>query len=327
MIRNYLKTAFNILVRNKFFTSINILGLSLGITVCLLIMMYIVNELSYESFQKNKNDIYRIALEWGTESNKMIFAGCMPALALAIDSQIPEVESTARIRIDYKAVFRNRENQEINEENLFFADKDVFRIFSFNMIAGDTKNALVDPFSIVISKKIVKKYFGVADPLGKTLTYNDTPLKVTGIIDDVPENTHFNCDFLVSYSTLKAMGNSTDQPWNSWGDDLTYILMKKNTSVSSIIPKLNQLLSKNAGEWLSSRMKFDIQPLNNIHWETTTRGDIGPKGNKTYIYIFMSAAIFVLLIACFNFLNLSISQYMGRIKLQVLKKDKLLCSL
>jgi putative ABC transport system permease protein len=314
MLRNYLKTAFNNLIRNKFFASINILGLVLGITVSLLIMMYIVNELSYESFQKNKKNIYRIALEWGTEGSKMKFAGCMPALALAIDSQIPEVESTVRIRKDYNAVLKNKDNQDIDEENLFFADKSVFSIFSFNLMEGDPKNALVDPFSMVISKKMITKYFGADNAIGKVLTYNNTPLKITGVMDDVPENTHFNCDFLVSYSTLKAMGNGSDQPWNSWGDDLTYILMKKNTTVSSIIPKLNQLLSKNAGEWLAARIKFEIQPLNNIHWETSTRGDIGPKGNKTYIFIFMSAAIFVLLIACFNFLNLSISQYMGRIK-------------
>lgn len=314
MFRNFLKTALNILMRNKFFSSINILGLTLGITACLLIMMYIINELSYESFQKNRQNIYRIALEWGTEGNIMKFAGSMPALAPAINSQVPEVESAVRIRKDYDAIIKNKDNQEIKEENLFFADQGLFDIFSINVREGNPGNALVDPYSVVISKKMVTKYFGVTDPLGQEITYHDTPLKITGIMDDTPENTHFRCDFLVSYSTLKAMGNTVDQPWNSWGDDLTYILLKNKVPVSSIIPKLNQLLSKNAGDWLASRMKFDIQPLSKIHWETDTRGDIGPKGNKTYVYIFLSAAIFVLLIACLNFLNLSISQYLGRMK-------------
>ena len=314
MFRNHIKTAFNNLIRNKFFLSINILGLTLGITASLLIMMYIVNELSYESFQKNRKNIYRIAVEWGNEGSKMKFAGCMPALAPAINSQIPEVESAVRIRNDYDAIIKNRNNQEIKEENLFFADPGVFGIFSFIIKEGDQVSALNDPYSVVISKSMAIKYFGDADPLGQVLTYHDTPLKITGIMEDVPENTHFRCDFLVSYSTLKAMGNFTDQPWNSWGDDLTYILLRNKVSVNSIIPKLDQLLSKNAGEWLASRMRFDIQPLNNIHWDSDTRGDIGPKGNKTYVYIFLSAAIFVLVIACFNFLNLSISQYMGRMK-------------
>jgi putative ABC transport system permease protein len=314
MFRNYFKTAFNNLVRNKLFSSINIVGLALGITASLLIMMYIVNELSYERFQKNRKNIYRIAVEWGNEGSKMKFAGCMPALAPAINSQIPEVESAVRIKKDYDAVIKDRNNLEFKEENLFFVDPGVFGVFSFNIQKGNKDNALTDPYSVVISTRMALKYFGSTEPLGQVLTYHDAPLKITGIIEDVPENTHFRCDFLVSYSTLKAMGNSVDQPWNSWGDDLTYILLKNNVPVSSIVPKLDQLLSKNAGVWLSSRMKFDIQPLNNIHWETDTRGDIGPKGNKTYVYIFMCAAIFVLMIACFNFLNLSISQYMGRMK-------------
>ena len=314
MYKNYLKTAVINLVRNKFFSSINILGLVLGITASLLIMMYIVNELSYESFQKNSKNIYRIAVEWGNEGSKMKFAGCMPALAPAIISQIPEVVSAVRIEKDYDVVIKNRNNQEFKEENLFFADPGVFEIFSFKMIEGDQGNALNDPYSVVISRGISIKYFGTADPLGQSLTYHDTPLKITGIIEEVPENTHFRCNFLVSYSTLKAMGNYPDQPWNSWGNDLTYILLKNKVPVNSIIPKLDQLLSKNAGEWLATRMKFDVQPLYNIHWDTDSRGDIGPKGNKSYIYIFLSAAIFVLIIACFNFLNLSISQYMGRMK-------------
>jgi putative ABC transport system permease protein len=314
MFRNYLKAAYNNLVRNKFFSSINILGLVLGITASLLIMMYIVNEMSYESFQQNRKNVYRIAVEWGNEGSKMKFAGCMPALAPAIISQIPEVISAVRIEKDYDAVIKNRNNQEIKEENLFFSDPGVFKVFSFKLTEGDPDNALNDPYSVVISRGISVKYFGTADPLGQSLTYHDTPLKITGIIEDVPENTHLRCDFLVSYSTLKAMGNYPEKPWNSWGDDLTYILLKNKTPANSLIPKLDQLLSKNAGEWLASRMKFDVQPLDNIHWDTDSRGDIGPKGNKTYIYIFMSAAIFVLIIACFNFLNLSISQYMGRMK-------------
>jgi putative ABC transport system permease protein len=146
MFRNYIKTAFNNLIRNKFFLSINILGLTLGITASLLIMMYIVNELSYESFQKNRKNIYRIAVEWGNEGSKMKFAGCMPALAPAINSQIPEVESAVRIRNDYDAIIKNRNNQEIKEENLFFADPGVFGIFSFIIKEGDQVSALNYPY-------------------------------------------------------------------------------------------------------------------------------------------------------------------------------------
>jgi putative ABC transport system permease protein len=320
MFRNYLRTAINSIVKNKFFSSINILGLALGITVSLLILMYVVNELSYESFQTNRKNIYRVALEWGTPGSFMKFAGSMPALAAAIDSQIPEVKSVARIRKSYDAVIKTRDNQEIKEENLFFADPDILKIFTFSFQEGVPEDALKEPFKAVITKRTAAKYFGNADPLGKELSFKDTPLRITGIIDNIPENTHFQCDILVSYSTLKSMGETIEQPWNQWGDDLTYILLKNDESVSSIIPKLNDLLLKNAGEWLAARMKFDLQPLTQIHWDTDTRGDIGPKGNKTYVYIFLSAAIFILIIACFNFLNLSISRYLGRMTEVAIRK-------
>jgi len=314
MFRNYLKIAISRLVKNKFFPTINIIGLSLGITAYLLIMMYIINELSYESFQINRQDIYRIAAKWGNEGNVMKFAGSMPALAPAINEQIPEVEVAVRIRKDYDAIIKNKDGKEIREENLFFADQGVFDIFSFYLKQGDIKNALADPFSVVISEKMATKYFGSGDASGQTLLYNDSPLKITGIMHNIPENTHLKCDFLVSYSTLKALGKISDHPWNSWGDDLTYILMKKGVPANSIITKLDELLLKNTNDWFASRMKFEVQPLKEIHWETESRGDLGGKGSKAYVYIFLSAAIFVLIIACFNFLNLSISQYLGRMK-------------
>jgi putative ABC transport system permease protein len=314
MFRNYLKIAISRLMKNKFFPSINIIGLSLGITACLLIMMYVINELSYESFQINRQNIYRVAVKWGTEGNVMKFAGSMPALAPAINEQVPEVEVAVRIRKDYDAIIKNKDGQEIKEENLFFADQGIFDIFSFYLKQGNTRNALSDPYSVVISEKMATKYFGSGDASGKTLLYNDSPLKITGIMHDIPENSHLKCDFLVSYSTLKTMGKIEDHPWNSWGDDLTYILMKKKVPANTIIPKLDELLLKNTNDWFASRMKFEVQPLKEIHWETESRGDLGEKGNKAYVYIFLSAAIFVLMIACFNFLNLSISQFLGRMK-------------
>jgi putative ABC transport system permease protein len=320
MFKNYLKTAINALRNNKGFSFINIMGLTLGITVSLLILMYVVNELSYESFQKNRKNIYRIALDWGTEGNTMKFAGSMPALALAIDSQLPEVKATARIKKDYDASFKNSDNQKISEPNTFFADPGVFKIFTFPLVEGNEKSALSDPFSVVITEKTARKYFGENDPLGKEMWYKDSPLKVTGIMKDLPENTHLQCDILISFPTLKALGQASQYPWNQWGEDLTYILLDNNVPAKTLIPKLDDILSKNAGEWLSSKMKFELQPLTMIHWDNSTMGDIGPKGNKTYVYIFLSAAILILLIACFNFLNLSISQYLGRVKEVAVRK-------
>ena len=159
------------------------LGLSIGMAVCLLMLMYVVNEISYENFHQNKDRIYRIAIEWGREKSKMKFAGSMPALAPALNSQIPEVEKAVRIQPDYDAVFVNKENEEIREENLFFADPGIFDVFSFNLKIGDRTNAMVEPFSLVLTEKQAKKYFGSLDIIGKVLNYGETPLQITGVME------------------------------------------------------------------------------------------------------------------------------------------------
>ena len=314
MFKNYLKIAFRNIFKFKAFSTINIMGLAIGMAVCLLMLMYVVNEVSYENFHKKKDRIYRISVEWGTEKGKMKFAGSMPALAEALNSQVPEVEKAIRIQKDYDAIIVNQVKEEIKEDNLFFVDPSIFDIFSFSLLEGDADNALVEPFSVVISEKQALKYFGYNSPIGKYLDYGDTPLKITGIMEDVPVNTHLKCEFLVSYSTLEALGKTFDKPWNNWGDDLTYVLLKNNASTNSLIEKMDELLLQNTGEWFASRMNFNVQHLSDIHWDTESRGDIGAKGNKMYIYIFLSAALFVLIIACFNFMNLSTSRYLERMK-------------
>ena len=314
MLTNYVKIAFRNIFKLKFFSFINITGLAIGLAVSLLMMMYVINEASYENFHQKKDRIYRIAVEWGAGENKMRFAGSIPALAPALNNQIPEVEKAIRIRKDYGAEFTNRENMKIEEENVFFTDPGIFDIFSFHLKEGDKNTALAAPFSIILSQTQARKYFGNQNPLGQSLLYGDTPLKITGIIEDIPANTHLNCEFLISYSTLKAMGEKTDNPWNQWGDDFTYILTKKQADIKGIKNKLNAILLENTGEWFASRIDFVIQPLSSIHWDRESRGDIGSKGNKMYIYIFLSAAIFILLIACFNFMNLTASRYLDRMK-------------
>lgn len=314
MFFSNLKIAIRNIFKLKFFSLINITGLAIGMTVCLLMAMYIVNEMSYESFHKKKDNIYRITLIWGTEGSKMKFAGVMPALAPALQENVPEVDHAVRIRNDNSALLTNKDHEKIREENLFFADPEIFDIFSFHLLHGNKSTALVEPYSLVLTESQAMKYFGKLNPVGESILYGDTPLKITGVIKDIPGNTHLKCEFLISYSTLKSLGKESEQPWNSWGDDLTYILLKENAKPSSLVAKITDLVSQNAGEWLTSRMKFDIQPLSKIHWDRETRGDIGPKGNILYIYIFLSAAIFVLIIACFNFMNLSTSRYLDRMK-------------
>ncbi len=314
MFKNYLKIAFRNFRKQGGYSFINVVGLAIGMTVCLLILMYIVNEMSYESFHKKKDSIYRVSVKWGSEQNKVRFVSSMPALAPALNEKIPEVEKAIRIQPDYNAVLINQADEKIKVQNLFFSDPDIFDIFSFSLKTGNKETALVEPFSVVLSEAQALKFFGNENPLDKFLLYGENPIKVTGVIEDIPANTHLKCEFLISYSTLRALGREFEKPWNNWGDDLTYILIKENVDINFLIKKLDDLLLENTSEWFASRMDFHVQPLSDIHWDTEVRWDIGPKGNIMYVYVFLSAAIFVLIIACFNFMNLSTSRYLDRMR-------------
>jgi putative ABC transport system permease protein len=314
MFKNYVKIALRNIVRSKFFAIINIVGLAMGMTVCLLIVMFVLHEFSYENFHKNKDQIYRICLEWGSEESKMIFAGSQPAIAPVFESQIPEVLKAVRVHKDYDAVIFDINNQPVKEKHLFFADPTIFEIFSFELLEGDKSSVLNEPFSAVISQTIAKKYFGNENPLGKTLLYQENLLKITGILEDVQVNTHLKCEILVAYSTRIALDQYPDNPWNHWGNDLTYILVPEDTDLSGLAQKMNDLVVKNAGKWFSTQMNLYLQSLNQIHWESEIRGDLGPKGDINYVYIFMSAALLILIIACFNFMNLSTSRNFRRMK-------------
>jgi len=309
MIFNYFKIAFRNLVKHKGFSFINVFGLAVGMTVCLLMLMYVVSETSFENFHEKKDRIYRISVEWG-----MKFAGSLPAVAPALRESVPEVETAARLQYDYEPVLINSKNERIREEKLFFADQEIFDILSFKIVNGDKFSLLTEPNTIVLTEETAIQYFGIEDPTDKTINYNGTLLKVSGVIKDFPANSHLTFRFLVSYSTLNSLGREVERPWNQWGDDLTYVLLKENTNVNTFHQKLDEILAQNAPEWITKKLSFLIDNITDIHWNTELRGDVGEKGNIIYIYVFLTASIFILLIACFNFINLSISKYMERMK-------------
>lgn len=314
MFRNYLKIAFRQLMKHKGFSIINISGLALGMTACLLMLMFVVNETSYDNFHPNKDRIFRVITDWGKEGSRMKFAGAMPAIAPTLNEEVPEVEVAARVRRMTKTVITDAENQTVKEDNAFYGDPEIFDIFNWSLLEGDKSSVLDEPYSVVLSHKIARKYFGSNDAIGQILTINNSPYKITGVMKDLPANTHLNCEILVSYATVEALGEYPDKPWNVWGDDYNYIMLKENVPAENIHEKLNRLLIKNAGDWYRGRMDLIPQPLSAIHWDNESRGDIGPKGNYLYVYLFLSASILVLLIACFNFMNLSTSRYVDRMK-------------
>jgi len=314
MLKNYLKVALRNLSRTKIFSLINITGLAIGMAGTLMILMYVTNELSYENFHKNRKQIYRVSVEFGEKDNTMRFAAVMPALAPALVEEVPEVINAVRFERDEHALLEYEERK-FNEQNFFFADPSVFEIFSFSMIKGSRQTALNDPFSTVITERAAQKYFGDEEPVGKSMIYNQKyPLNITGVIKNLPANTHLKCDFLVSYSSLETLGKTPEKPWNVFGDTYTYLLLKKGTSPSNLEQQIHNLLEKNTSESFAETIQFGLMKLSDIHLKSEVIVDLAPRGNLTYVYVFSSVALLVLLIACFNFMNLSTARSLKRIK-------------
>jgi putative ABC transport system permease protein len=314
MLKSYLKVALRNISRTKLFSLINITGLAIGIAGTLMILMYVANELSYENFHKNRKQIYRVSVEFGEKGSTMKFPGAMPALAPALLEEAPDVVNAVRFERDDHATLEYNQKK-FNEQNFFFADPSVFDVFSFTMMRGSTKEALIDPFSTVITKNMAQKYFGQDDPIGKSILYNTKyPLKITGIIENIPANTHLKCDFMVSYSSLKPMGKAPERPWNVFGDTYVYLLIRKGTSLKNLEQQIHSLLQKNTSENFAKIINFSLMRLSDIHLKSETIVDLAPRGNLTYVYVFSSVAALVLLIACFNFMNLSTARSLKRIK-------------
>jgi len=314
MLLNFIKISLRGLVRNKNYTIINIVGLSLGIAVCLMILTYVTNELSYESFHKNKADIVRIAVDFGPQNSKMRMAGAMPALAPKVIEQLPEVVDAARLKWEPPTLLHYDGNK-IYEESLFFTDQSLFDIFTFSAEFGDLNTALKEPYSVVLTKETALKYFGEQNPLGKTLLLNgEYPLKISAVLDQIPSNTHLKFNMLVSYSSLEPMGKAVQMPWNQFGDYLTYFRLKNNTDRGLLNDKLQTILSQNANQYFAENISFNIQPLTEIHMSPALIGDMNPSGNMTYVILFSAIAALVLLIACFNYINLTTAGHLRRLK-------------
>jgi len=314
MLKNYLKVALRNVLRTKIFSLINITGLAIGMAGTLMILMYVANELSYENFHKKHKQIYRISVEFGEKGKAMDFAGAMPALGPALVEEASDVLNAVRFNRDENAVLQYGQKK-FNESNVFFADPSVFDVFTFPLIEGDKGTALKDPFSLVLTERAAKKYFGEQNPLGQSIIYNDKyPLKITGIMKNIPANTHLTCDFLVSFNTLESLGKMSERPWMVFGDTYTYLLIKKQASLENILQGSYELLQRNTNESFVSMIHFNLLNLSDIHMKSKSIVDLAPRGNETYVYVFSFVAVLLLLIACFNFMNLSTARSLKRAK-------------
>lgn len=319
MIKNYLLIAFRNLKKNKAFSFINIVGLAIGMAASLLIIQYVVFELSYDDFHVKKERVFRVSQDrYNNGRLSTQWAGGAFAVGTKLKANFPEIEDYVKL-LGNGAVLAIYKDQRLTMQKFFFAGQSFFNVFSYPLISGDPKTALQEPFSIVITESSAKKLFGKEDPIGKLINFGyDQPVKVTGVIKDFPVNTHFKADVLLSWATLlKFVGPKRDID-NAWLNDgcLTYLLLKPGTNPKAfeakIVPFVNKEYSqfKNSGEGAV----YHLQPLESIHLNSHLMIEAEPNGDGKSVYLLMGIAIFVILIAWINYINLATARGIGRAK-------------
>ncbi|MDB5130285.1 MAG: cell division protein FtsX [Mucilaginibacter sp.] len=321
MIQNYIKTAYRSLLKNKGFTILNVLGLSLGLASCLLIIFYVADEISYDRYNTKADRIYRVNEDLKLGENNVLYAVCMPPLAQALKNDFPYVENTVRIK-NAGSMHVKRGITNILETKIALADPSLFNVFTLPMINGSPATALAEPNSVVITESISKKYFKRTNVVGETLKFNDTWYKVAGVIKDIPVQSHFNFDFFISMSSYP---DSRSTEWLR-SDYNTYVLFKDAADHKKLEAALPAFLNRHSGQQMQSQLKMsmavfekggsffrlNLTPLTDIHLKSNRTGELGPNGTVQYVYIFSAIALFILLIACVNFMNLSTARSSNR---------------
>jgi putative ABC transport system permease protein len=316
MLANYLKSAFRNIVKQKGFFFINTAGLAVGIGVCLLLYLWIIDEWSYDRYHEKTDRIYRVVSQSEFEGKIDRFANTPAPLAPAFLDEFPEIIKAVRFGANTWLV--GYESKRFYQR-VFFADPEVFEVFTFPLVKGDPKSALRAPFSLVISETLSRKYFGDDDPMGKTLTFDEErDFTITGVMKDVPANSHFHFDALGSFRTFsgKSLG--------AWGisNYKTYILVSERFSAKSLTAKMPDFIEKYKGREarLVYKQTFPLQPLTSIHLHSHLRLEFEPNREMTTISIFSLIALFVLLIACLNYVNLASARMARRAKEAGLRK-------
>ncbi|MGN6530321.1 MAG: ABC transporter permease, partial [Ginsengibacter sp.] len=316
MFKNYFKTAWRNLMKNKVFSFINITGLSIGIAVSFVIMMYVQDELSYDKFNINADRIVRVIFKADINGGKINESVSMAPVAQTMKNDFPEVKDATRL-LDGGTPKIKYEDKIFKSDRFAFVDPNFFSIFTLPMVEGDANAALLQPNTIVLTKATAEKYFGKEDAIGKTLAFNNNSefYKVTGIIENIPANSHFHFDV---FASMKSWKDATSDSW-MYGGFHTYLLLKPGTDIKQMQTKFPAMVAKYMGPQIQQQMGltleqfrtkgnslgFALQHLTSIHLHSTTNNEFEPGGNANYVYIFGIIAIFMVLIACINFINLS----------------------
>lgn len=312
MIKHYLKTTFRYLQENKMASAINLVGLATALCVVYFALLYVHFELSYDKFNKNVNQVYRVGMNLKTPAG--INYETTPAPMAEALQDFPEVKASTRIFLDYYIVQKDQEN--FGEETLAYADPSVFNVFSFPLVRGNAATAFNAPFDMVLCESAAKKYFGSTDCLDKTLTLDGKmTARVTGVMKDIPVNSHFRTNILLSMSTLFSFDSAWQKRWD-WLGFSTYVLLNKNSDVGRFNNKLSAFAKTHPYKEDIS-YSLELEPLSQLYLHGKVRANKAGStatGNYNSIYIFSIVALLVLFIACFNFINLTTAFSLRRAK-------------
>jgi putative ABC transport system permease protein len=326
MLKNYLTAAWRNFSKRQFYSIINMVGLAVGLACGALIYLYVRHEASYDRFHQKADRIYRVNEFFEGESGAGERSASIPfpmadVLKIDYDNLVEEVVRVYNFQSPMLTVAHEPTNRVFNERNLFFVDSTYSRIFDLTMVAGNSSTALNNSHTVIISATTAQRYFGAEPPLGKLLLLqNQEDLIVTGVFQDVPDNAHTHPDFLVSFSTLKSFyGGDYPQSWH-WNPCWTYVLLKDNVPPASLEAHLPGFVKKHLPESFRDEVSLRLQALTDIHLKSDLEFEIEANGNAEDIYILVGIAVFVLLIACINFMNLSTAQSVRRAKEVSLRK-------
>jgi putative ABC transport system permease protein len=326
MFANFFKVALRVFIRDRVHTLINIFGLAIGLAFSIVIFLYIHKEISYDRFHENASRIYRVVIKGKVADNSFNHAVSPAPLAVKMTGEIPEIEKAVRVA-RFGAWLVRYGNAKFNEDHIIFSDPSFFEMFSFPLIRGNPEEVLDKPNSIVLSRQAVKRYFGTEDPIGKRLRIeNDsTYYTVTGIMEDVPENSHMHFDMVGSLSTYDWI--VSNERWVA-NFIYTYVLVREGASLDTINSRLNDMVMKyvipNYRKMLDQSYTqeeqdkdyyaFIMQPIREIHLKSDLTTEFEPVGNIFYVYIFSILAVIIMLLSCLNFISLVTAQAVFRAK-------------
>ena len=315
MLKNYLKITIRSLTKNKLFSIVNILGLTIGITCFILIGLFVLDELTYDSFNTNADRIFRLNSHYKVGDNKFNLANSPMPLADALASEYPEIEKIARV-LPGNNIYVKKENNYIKEERFFYADSSLFDIFTIDFLRGNPETALKQPNSVVITTNTAEKYFSSENPVGKRITLsNGMEFLITGVVKPVPENSHFEFDFVASLSSLPESNKA-----NWFGQFVhTYVLTNKGVTAKELNKKIYSVAEKHLGPIIKSAFgvsykeflnngndfSFTFVPLRSIHLYSKVFNELKEAGDINTVYLFSTIAFLILIIASINFINLS----------------------